>query len=96
MRFAIQCVLPLLWLGSIVAQAQTENPTPFRHVVVIFQENRTPDNLFHGLLTWPGINPANYDIATFGVNSKGETITLEPIPLGIRSQSRPRRLRVHV
>src|SRR5690242_10316822 len=24
-------------------------PTPFKHVVVIFQENRTPDNLFQGL-----------------------------------------------
>jgi len=41
--------------------------------VVIFQENRTPDNLFHGL---PGA-----DIANSGLNSKGQTITLSPITL---------------
>jgi phospholipase C len=27
--------------------------TPFKHVVVIFQENRTPDNLFQGLCQPP-------------------------------------------
>jgi phospholipase C len=42
--------------------------TPIKHVVVIFQENRTPDNLFHGL---PGA-----DIATNGINSSGQTIPL--------------------
>jgi len=41
-----------------------------QHVVVIFQENRTPDNLFHGL--------PNADIANSGVNSRGETIRLTP------------------
>ena len=40
-----------------------------KHVVVIFQENRTPDNLFHGL---PGA-----DIADSGVNSAGQTIALQ-------------------
>lgn len=44
-----------------------------QHVVVIFQENRTPDNLFHGL---PGA-----DIADSGVNSKGRIIPLTPVPL---------------
>jgi phospholipase C len=39
-----------------------------QHVVVILQENRTPDNLFHGL---PGA-----DIATSGTNSAGLTIPL--------------------
>jgi len=46
---------------------------PFQHVVVIVQENRTPDNLFHGL--------PNADIANSGVNSLGQTITLQPIAL---------------
>jgi phospholipase C len=41
--------------------------------VVIFQENRTPDNLFHGL---PGA-----DIANGGVNSSGQTVPLTPVPL---------------
>jgi len=52
-------------------------PSPFgqkiQHVVVIFQENRTPDDLFHGL---PGA-----DIANSGMNSLGQTITLSPITL---------------
>jgi phospholipase C len=42
-------------------------------VVVIFQENRTPDNLFHGL--------PNADIANSGVNSLRQPIPLTPIPL---------------
>jgi len=52
-------------------------PPPFsqkiEHVVVIFQENRTPDNLFHGL--------PNADIANSGTNSQGQTIDLTPITL---------------
>src|ERR1700731_5274073 len=53
-------------------------PTPdasgkIQHVVVIFQENRTPDNLFHGL--------PNADIANSGLNSLGQTIPLVPISL---------------
>jgi phospholipase C len=47
-----------------------------QHVVIIFQENRTPDNLFHGL--------PNADIANKGVNSHGKTITLAPISLANR------------
>src|SRR5262252_5554986 len=38
---------------AVPAQARethdTRFPAPFKHVVVIFQENRTPDNLFQGL-----------------------------------------------
>jgi phospholipase C len=48
-------------------------PAKIEHVVIIFQENRTPDNLFHGL--------PNADIADRGPNSKGETIPLTPMPL---------------
>jgi phospholipase C len=44
-----------------------------QHVVVIFQENRTPDNLFHG---FPGA-----DIANSGTNSAGQTISLTPTSL---------------
>jgi phospholipase C len=75
--------LLFLCFGVQVAFGEIPFPNPIHHVIVIVQENRTPDNLFHGLLTWPGINPANYDIASRGVNSKGEVIPLEPIPLGI-------------
>jgi phospholipase C len=43
--------------------------------VIIVQENRTPDNLFQGV---PGA-----DIATSGLNSSGQTVALQPIPLAI-------------
>jgi phospholipase C len=48
-------------------------PQKVQHVVIIFQENRTPDNLFHSL--------PNADIADSGVNSHGKTIYLAPFPL---------------
>jgi phospholipase C len=51
----------------------------FQHVVIIFQENRTPDNLFQD----PVLIKAGADIASSGVNSSGRTIQLTPVPLGI-------------
>jgi phospholipase C len=44
---------------------------PLEHVLVIFQENRTPDNLFHGL--------PNADIANSGLNSLGQTNPSQPL-----------------
>jgi phospholipase C len=61
----------LLCACFAAASAQAQNQ--IKNVVVIFQENRTPDGLFHGL---PGA-----DIANTGKNSKGQLITLQPIPL---------------
>jgi phospholipase C len=43
------------------------------HVVIVIQENRSFDNLFHG---FPGA-----DTATSGLNSKGSSITLQPVSL---------------
>jgi phospholipase C len=50
---------------------------PIAHVVVIFQENRTPDNLFHD----PVLISRGADIASSGLNHHGETIPLTPVPL---------------
>ncbi len=47
------------------------------HVVIIVQENRTPDNLFHD----PVLMAAGADIATTGQTSTGQTITLTPTTL---------------
>jgi len=57
------------------SQATTASPAAqkIQHVVIIFQENRTPDNLFHGL--------PNADVATAGKNSRGQTVPLTPISL---------------
>jgi phospholipase C len=49
-----------------------------QHVVIIFQENRTPDNLFHD----PLLISRGADIASSGKNSLGQTIPLTPIDLG--------------
>jgi len=49
-----------------------------QHVVIIFQENRSTDNLFQD----PVLIKAGADIASSGVNSLGQTIPLSPIGLG--------------
>jgi hypothetical protein len=54
-----------------------------QHVVVIFQENRTPDNLFQDSV----LIARGADIAQQGKNSAGQTITLSPIDLGTAGSS---------
>jgi phospholipase C len=49
-----------------------------QHIVVIFQENRTPDNLFQD----PVLISRGADIVQQGKNSLGQTIALSPINLG--------------
>src|SRR6516162_4311734 len=49
-----------------------------QHVVVIFQENRTPDNLFQDSV----LISRGADIVQQGKNSSGQTIALTPINLG--------------
>ena len=54
--------------------------SPIQHIVIIFQENRTPDNLFQDpVLIAP---PRSADIQNFGVNSTGQTLPLGQIDLG--------------
>jgi phospholipase C len=49
-----------------------------QHIVIIFQENRTPDNLFQD----PVLISRGADIVSSGKNSLGQTITLTPMDLG--------------
>jgi phospholipase C len=78
MKLVAGILILLVSLGGGVAVAQApRNHNGFLNVVVIFQENRTPDNLF-------GSNPyfsPGVDIATSGVNSKGQQIPLTAVPL---------------
>jgi len=73
-------------LAPSLAHGQYGN-TPIKHVIVIFQENRTPDNLFQGLCTanggMPGCGTAatKYDIATSYINSAGKKTALLPVGL---------------
>jgi phospholipase C len=75
----------VLFLAAVAAQAQLSN---FKHVVVIVQENRTPDNLFQGLCTSPygacAVPPtplAPYDIQTSKWLTKNGTIDPTPVAL---------------
>ena len=54
-----------------------------QRVVVIFQENRTPDNLFQD----PVLIGRGADIAGSGLNSLGQTIQLAPMDLGTAGSS---------
>src|SRR5579863_9739695 len=78
MKLVAAILTLLISLGTTVhAQAPRDHHHDFLNVVVIFQENRSPDNLF-------GSNPnflPGVDIATSGVNSQGQTIPLTAIPL---------------
>jgi phospholipase C len=89
-------LLVLACFGAVPVQAGDEDhrfPTPFKHVVVIFQENRTPDNLFYGLCQPPfgdrhscSTTPTEhqYNVSTTGwldKNSPTGVTDPEPIPL---------------
>ena len=86
-------LLALAWLCAIPATAQIST---FQHIVVIVQENRTPDNLFQGLCSPPfgtsqncKTNPtatSTYDILSANwVDKHSSTGTTQPgsVPLGI-------------
>lgn len=92
MKLAAKSLL-LLSCFAVMAHAQTFSVNTFKHVVVIFQENRTPDNLFHGLTPKCTMNASNcttqltttcYDIATCGLSNQSGTdvpITLTSVQL---------------
>jgi phospholipase C len=81
-RTGFFCLLMLLLAGgaltlSLNGCGNTPNGK-IQHIVVIVQENRTPDNLFHD----PALIAKGADIASSGVNSSGMKIPLIPAPLG--------------
>ena len=84
MRLAIGVLLSLAGLAG-AASAQISS---FKHVVVIVQENRTPDNLFQGLCAAPygacaapPTAAAHYDIQTSNWKTKGGSIQPSPVAL---------------
>lgn len=60
---------------SLALKKKSRFPTPIQHVVIVFQENRTPDYLFHFMQQY-GAN-----IATTAVDSLGQVVPLKPISL---------------
>lgn len=87
MKYVTSFLFLLIWLG-VAAHAQIVSvsstvpyPNPIKHVVLVIQENRTVDTLFQTLLTYPGVNPARYDIVTSGlanVNGQQQQVPLTP------------------
>jgi phospholipase C len=82
-------VVPVIVLGGIAGvllslngctgpSAAHEASRHIQHVVLIVQENRTPDNLFQD----PVLIGRHADIAQSGLNSQGQTIPLTQIDLG--------------
>jgi phospholipase C len=61
-----------------LSRAKSSNATfsKIQHVVIIFQENRSTDNLFNGL---PGA-----DTVRSGLNSRGQLVRLQPVHLAAR------------
>lgn len=91
-RIALACLSALLLIagalllslngcGGTSSSPSSSNMPPgkLQHVVIIFQENRTPDNLFHD----PVLINAGADIASSGMNSSGQTIPLIATSLGV-------------
>jgi phospholipase C len=70
----------LLSTAWIFPQCQISD---FRHIVIIYQENRSPDNLFQGLCG-PArrLCPSPYNLQNFGIDSLGQTVPLTQVALG--------------
>ena len=85
-RTICAAALSLLLASVGVARAQIST---FQHIVLIIQENRTPDNLFQGLCLPPygkatacGTGQNQYDIQSFGYDKNDDQVPLSPVPLG--------------
>ena len=84
---AVICVASaLISLNACGGSSSSSQPPPppppppqgkIKHVVIIFQENRTPDNLFQD----PVLISRGADIATQGQISSGQMVTLAPTSL---------------
>ncbi len=73
----------LCMVAGLACSAAHGQISSFQHVVLIIQENRSPDNLFQALCgPTRSLCPNPYDLQNTGVNSKGQIITLTPTTLG--------------
>jgi len=71
-------------LGALAAHAQYPPDNPIKHVVVIVQENRSPDNLFQGLCAFGpgcGLGSNQYNISSIYVDATHKRQRLQPVGL---------------
>jgi len=88
-RTAFLCLSLLLLVASCLllslngcggsSTTTTIHPGTIQHIVIIFQENRTPDNLFQD----PVLIANHADIASSGMNSLHQTVPLAAGSLGV-------------
>jgi len=80
MKITARSPVPRALVRPALGRTQISN---FQHVVVIVQENRTPDNLFQGLCGSDGtLCPTPYNLQNFGIDNRGNEIPLTEEPLG--------------
>ena len=65
------------WLGIALAWPAEAAVPQIKHIIIVTQENRSTDSLFHGLKAYL---PAA-DLADTGMTSTGQTVTLQPVSL---------------
>lgn len=70
-----------LFVAALGTLAHAQFPSQIKHVVIVFQENRSPDNLFQGLHGLKGSNGVPYDIQNYWVTSTGAHKPLAPVGL---------------
>jgi len=93
MKPALGTSLLAVCFGPVLAQAQFSQ---FQHVVIIVQENRTPDNLFQGLCRPPfgsarscsaSPNASQYNILTRGwLDAKTPGGKTQPLPVALANK----------
>ncbi|HTK80271.1 MAG TPA: hypothetical protein VL286_07495, partial [Rhizomicrobium sp.] len=84
MKRAVSVIFAALAVQSLAAQAGIAN---FEHVVLIIQENRTPDNLFYALCATHTCDPhatGTYDVQTSDwLDKYSQTGVTQPGPVGL-------------
>ncbi len=96
MKHSVMLLCLLICCGAVLVHAQISS---FKHVIVIVQENRSPDNLFQGLCTSPfgtssscSITPtgSQYDILTSNwLDKTSSTGTTQPTSVALDNDYDP-------
>jgi hypothetical protein len=82
MKVAARTLLCLAVLGATLAHTQSNNIPQVQHVIVVIQENRTPDNLFGSDAFATQRQLPGADLATSGKCEKDPyVLPLQPIAL---------------
>ncbi len=83
MKSAVKAAALFVLLGTTLAHAQPQ-PGQFQHVIIVVQENRTPDNLFGGVPGANGLPPfePGVDLAIAPPSDKNNNLGGQPWCLG--------------